>query len=141
MKFLAIVSPSSIYQRQCSSVRTASCLLFHYHLKNHKATRLLPSTNLTPPRILVVSQATTRGLFAPIFYRRSAGDNTLTMDGYITRLMVLQGNPTPPTPGLTPVPDYQVNTLTATIVTHVLYSPSYSATIPNIAHTSIWEGP
>ena len=35
--------------------------------------------------------------------------------------MVLQGNPTPLTPGRTPVPGRQVTSLTTTIVTHVQF--------------------
>ena len=81
---------------------------------------MLPSTNLAPPKSLVVSQATDRGGLAPIPYGRSPGANTLTPDGSLTRMMVLQGNPMPLRSGLTPVPDHQVNNLTATIVTYVL---------------------
>ena len=58
--------------------------------KNHTVTKLLPSTNLTPPRSLVVSQDTTKGISAPIPYIFSPGANTLTPDGYLTRQVVLQ---------------------------------------------------
>ena len=68
--------------------------------KNHTVTKLLPSTNLTTLRILVFSQATTKGLSEPIHYRRSPGYYTLIPDGYITRQVVLQGNPMPITPGI-----------------------------------------
>ena len=81
------------------------------------ATKLLPSTNLTPPMSLVVSQATTNGISVSITYRRSTGDNTLTPETSLTRLIVLQGNPTTPTPGRTTVPGRQVTSLTTTIVT------------------------
>ena len=83
-------------------------------------TKLLHNTNLTPPRRLVVSQATTKGIFAPIPYGLSTGADTLTLDGYLTGLMVLQGKPTPLTPGRTPVLGRQVNSLKTTIVTYVL---------------------
>ena len=68
---------------------------------------------------LVVSQATTKGLSVPITYGRSPVANNLTPDGYLTRLMVLQGNLTPLTPGITTVPGRQVPSLTETIVIYV----------------------
>ena len=52
---------------------------------NHMVTKLLPSTNLTPPRILVVRQATAKGVLAPIPYERSNGSKTLTLESYLTR--------------------------------------------------------
>ena len=63
-------------------------------------TKLLPSTNLTTPRSLFVSQDITKGVSVPIPYGISPGANTLTPDGYLTRQVVLQGNPMPLTPGL-----------------------------------------
>ena len=83
-------------------------------------TKLLPSTNLTPPRRLVGSQANTKGVLAPITYGHSYGANTLPPDGYLTRFMVLQGNPIPRTPDRTPVLVRQVVSLTTTIVNYVL---------------------
>ena len=68
--------------------------------KNHTVTKLLPSTNLTPPSSLVVSQATTKGISAPIPYRHSPGANTLKLDGSLTRQLVLQVNQIPLTSGL-----------------------------------------
>ena len=62
--------------------------------------KLLPSTNLTTPRILIGSQATTKGIYAPIPYGRSYGAKNLTLHDSITRQMVLQGNPMPLTPGI-----------------------------------------
>ena len=82
--------------------------------------KLLPSTNLTTSKSLVSSQATTKGILAPITYGRSPGANTLTPESSLTRLMVLQGNPTPLTPDHTPVPGHQVICLKTTIVTYVL---------------------
>ena len=84
---------------------------------NHTVTKLLPSTNLAPPKRLVFSQDTTKGILATISYRHIPGDNTLTPGGSLTMMMVLQVNPTPLTPGLTPVPDRKVTSLTDTIVT------------------------
>ena len=94
--------------------------MFHYHLENHTVTKLLPSTNLTPPRSLVVIQANIKAVLEPITYGRRPGDNTLTPDSSLTRLMALQRNPTPLTTGPTPVPVHQVTNLTTTIVTYVL---------------------
>ena len=68
--------------------------------ENHTVTKLLPSTNTTPTKSLVVSQDNIKGILAPIPYGQSPGANTLTPDGYITRQVVLQGNPMPLTPGL-----------------------------------------
>ena len=56
----------------------------------------------------------------PIPYVRSPGAGTLTPDGYITRQMVLQGNPMALTPGSTPVSGRQVTRLTTAIVICVL---------------------
>ena len=67
---------------------------------NHTVTKMLPSTNLTPTRSLVVIQYTTKGVYAPIPYGRSTGSDTLTPDGSLTGNMVLQGKPMPLTPGL-----------------------------------------
>ena len=82
--------------------------------------KLFPSTNITPPRILVVRQDTTKGISVHLTYRRGPGTNTLTSDGSLTRFMVLQVKLTPLTPGRTPVPGRQVTSLTTTIVTYVL---------------------
>ena len=68
--------------------------------KNQTVTKLLPSTNLNPPWSLVVSQDTTKGVLVTIPYRRSPSADTLTPDGYLTRQVVLQGNPAPLTPGI-----------------------------------------
>ena len=83
-------------------------------------TKMLPITNLTPPRSLVVSQVNTKGISEPIPYGLSPGDSTLTPDGSLTSLVVLQVNPMPITLGLTPLPDHQVANMTAATVTHVL---------------------
>ena len=69
---------------------------------------------------LVVSHTTSRGISAPIPYIRSTNSNTLTLDGSFTSLMVLHGNQTPLTSGMTQVTDHQVTIPTATTVNHVL---------------------
>ena len=51
---------------------------------NHMVTKLLPSTNLTPPRNLNVTQATTKGVLVSIPYGRSPSTNTLTPDSSLT---------------------------------------------------------
>ena len=82
--------------------------------------KLFPSTNITPPRSLVVRQATTKGISLPLPYGHTPGANTLTSDGSLTRFMVLQVKLTPLTPGRTPVPGLQITSLTDTTVTLVL---------------------
>ena len=82
--------------------------------------KLFPSTNITPPRILVVRQDTTKGMSVHLPYRRGPGTNTLTSDGSLTRLIVLQVKLTPLTPGRTPVPGRQITSLAAITVTLVL---------------------
>ena len=98
----------------------SNCLFFHYHIENHTVTKLLPDTYPTPPMSMVVIQATTKGVSVPIPHGRSPGADTLTPHGSLTRLAVLQVNPTPLTPGPTPVPDHWVTNLTTPIVTYVL---------------------
>ena len=48
--------------------------------------KLLPSSNLIPPRSLDVIQYTTKG---PIPYGRNTGANNLTPDSSLTRQVVL----------------------------------------------------
>ena len=68
--------------------------------QNNTVTKLLPSTNLTPPRSLDVNQDVTKGLFLPIPYGLSPGAYILTPYSSLTRQVVLQVNPMPLTPGL-----------------------------------------
>ena len=58
-------------------------------------TKILSSNNLTHPRIMDVSQATTKGMLVPVPYRCIPGTNTLTTVSSITMQVVLQGNPMP----------------------------------------------
>ena len=88
--------------------------------KNHTVMKLLPSTNLTHTRSLVVSKDTTKGILEPIPYRRSPGANTLIPDGSLNVHVVLQGNPMPLTPGLHSSTGHQVTSLISTIVNYVL---------------------
>ena len=78
--------------------------------------KILPSTNITIPKSLVVIKDTTKGILVPIPYRHIHGANTLILIGSLTRLVVLRGNLMPITPGLNPVPDHYLDSLTATIV-------------------------
>ena len=58
-------------------------------------TKLLPSNNLTHPRIMDVSQDTTKGMSVPVPYVHIPVTNTLTTGSSITMKVVLQGNPMP----------------------------------------------
>ena len=44
---------------------------------------MLPSSNLIPSRSMVVTQATTKGLLAPIPYGCNTGDDTMTLEVHL----------------------------------------------------------
>ena len=51
--------------------------------------KLLPSSNLIPPRSLLLTQDITKGLLVPKPYVQNPGANTLTPDSSLTRQVVL----------------------------------------------------
>ena len=70
-------------------VLTYKCPLFILPPSNNTVVKMLPSTNIIPPRSLFVTQATTKGLSAPKRYGRNPGADTLTPDDSLTSHVLL----------------------------------------------------